>query len=418
MDKNKIALFKNKMMTKGKVQRDATALLHEMIFTYMQDPDNFEEHKAGLKERMDALSSEAREKWLTEHFPKIDGLKGYDRILRWDYEETLLATLSPENQGKSITDNNPLFNCSSVNELDQICEAEPFPKYPGTQGTPGINIFWGMPSLEQSGVDMFKYQLQIGSDALKMAMDQIAPAPVSEERVEDLNKLKTEIIEKSKELGFGFMGVTKVDRRFLSMGDDSYAPYQNIIILGIEMNKDDIDQAPNYEDCNPTFKAYMDSGREVHILAEFIRSKGYGAHPRISLDGSIKFVPHAVNAGVVNFGTSSNAISKEFGTRFRLCGIVTEAELPLDRPRDLNVEEFCSRCRMCQKTCPVQSIPKEAIRHRGTNRRKVRDGLCFSSMVGSRRTCAICIKICPMSKFGFDKCMESLPQYYQFNLMD
>ena len=102
----------------------------------------------------------------------------------------------------------------------------------------------------------------------------------------------------------------------------------------------------------------------------------------------------------------------------RMCCIVVEADIPVDKPKDLNVEEFCSRCRMCQKSCPALAIPKEAIRHRGTYRRRIRDIKCFSSMIAVRNTCAICIKVCPMSKFGYDKCVESLPRYYDYNILD
>lgn len=418
MKKKMMEKFKKKMAEKAMTSREYEQLFQEIAGTYNTDREKFEAMREEFEERVLVFSNPRREKWKQEHRNEVEGNDEFERIVRWDYDYTYLSKLSPLNEGKKITDNNPLFNLASIEELDISTESEPFVKYSGTQGSPEMFITWNMPEAKDATGNMFGDMLDIGGDVMKMRMDEVMPGAVSPDREEDLVKLREEITEKAKELGFGVVGFTKVDRRYLAEGRDDYAPYQNIIILGMEMDKEGIEAAPVYDKLVPTYQTYKDSGREVLVLAEFIRSKGWKAHPRVSLDGGVKLVPHGVNAGIINFGTSNNSISREFGTRMRLCCITTEAELPMDSPRDLNVEEFCSRCRMCQKSCPVKAIPKEAIRHRGSYRRKVRDVKCYTSMMGTRKTCAICIKVCPFSKFGYDKCMDSLPDYYRYNTMD
>lgn len=418
MKKNLMQIFKEKMTQQSLTSRECGQLFQEIAGTYNTNREKFELMREEFEERVLSISNPRRKKWKHEYREEVEGNDGFEKLVRWDYNDTYLSKLSPVNEGKKITDTNPLFNMASVEELDLSTESEPFTKYSGTQGTPEIFITWNMPGVKDATGDMFGYQLDIGGDIIKMKLDEIMPGAVSPKRENDMKILKKEIVQAAKELGFGVVGFTKLDRRYLAEGRDEFAPYQNIIVLGMEMDKEAIESAPIYDKLVPTYQTYKDSGREVHKLADFIRSKGWKAHPRVSLDGAIKLTPHGVNAGILNFGTSCNSISMEYGTRMRLCCITTEAELPVDRPRDLNVEEFCSRCRMCQKSCPVKAIPKEAIRHRGSYRRRVRDVKCFSSMMGSRKTCAICIKVCPFSKFGYDKCVESLPDYYRYNIIE
>jgi len=397
---------------------DRDGFLKETTMLFYSNRKEFEKKREEFTERIMAYSSEKRGKWNSEVRDELERMTGFDRILRWDYDDTYLSKISPVNEGKKITDNNLLFNMASVEELDLSSENEPHPAYSGTQGSPGVITTFSLPTMYEAIGDMFGVRMEIGKDVMKMKVNEISPPPVSSEREEDLSKLKQEIKDRANELGFGLVGFTKVDRRYLADGNDEYAPYQNIIVLGMEMDREGIDKAPAYDKSIPTYDTYRDSGREVHHLGDFIRSKGWQCVSRVSLDGAVKLVPHAVNAGIVNFGTSANSIGPQYGTRMRMCCIILEADVPVDKPRDLNVEEFCSRCRMCQKSCPALAIPKEAVRYRGTNRRRIRDIKCFSSMIAVRGTCAICIKVCPVSKFGYDKCMDSLPRYYDYNILD
>lgn len=389
--------------------------LVRMIF---EDPERYEKEYPELRNKFYDLGREARTLFKNEHREGIETKRDYERLLRWDHYDTLLSVLSPVNQGKLITDNNPVFNIVSVDELDISLENEPYYDKAGTQGNLGSFLKWMMPNNERASRNIFSYLPEITRDQLRMNLDLINPEPPAPDREEELFKLKQEIKDKAKELGFGVVGFTKVDRRYLADGEDKYAPYDNLIVLGMEMDRDQVEEFPNpgkETEEHAVMRVYALSGKRVLDLAKFIREKGWRCHPRVSLDGTIKFAPHAVNAGVANFATSGLAVTKEFGTRLRWCAITIEADLPVDMPKYLNVEEFCSRCRMCQKSCPVQAIPKEAIRYRGSMRRRISDHKCFSSMM-LRSGCLNCIKLCPYSKFGYDKCMEALPKYYLYNI--
>jgi len=108
-------------------------------------------------------------------------------------------------------------------------------------------------------------------------------------------------------------------------------------------------------------------------------------------------------------------VTPEAGTRLKYCSILIDADLPLDKPKDFNIEEFCSRCRMCQKSCPSHSIPKEESKYKGAIKRQTRFSTCLELMTTAKE-CLKCARVCPFSMIGYEQCMESLPQYYMYNL--
>jgi len=419
----KLELMRLMKEVKGieKVRQDAkqqeNMMYTDLIRMIFEEPERYKETYPELREKFYSYGDGARTLYKSQFLKEVEEKRDYNKLLRWDHEATLLCTPSPENTGKHITDSNAIFNIVSVEELDISLENEPYYDKAGTQGNLGSFLKWMMPNNERASRNIFSYLPEITRDQLRMAIDLHNPEAPAPEREEDLHKLKQDIGDRAKELGFGVVGFTKVDRRYLAHGEDKYAPYQNLIVLGMEMDKDQVEEFPDpgkESREHAVMRVYALSGERVLDLAGFIREKGWRCHPRVSLDGAIKFTPHAVNAGVANFATSGLAVTKEFGTRLRWCAITIEADLPVDPPKDFNVEEFCSRCRMCQKSCPVQAIPKEAVRYRGSMRRRISDHKCFSSMM-LRSGCLNCIKLCPYSKFGYDKAMESLPKYYLYN---
>jgi len=249
---------------------------------------------------------------------------------------------------------------------------------------------------------------RIGKEAMGIGV----PKP-SEIKEQDLNKLKSEIIEYANELGFASVGVTKVDFRYVSEGVDDQIIFDTMILLGYEMPHEVMENYPTPKGELGAFGAYAGCARNVHKVADFIRSKGHDCRSR-DWGGGIKYSPHAVNAGLGNYSTYGVCVTPEAGTRLKYCAILIDAELPLDQPRDLNIEEFCSRCRMCQKSCPSGSIPKEEKKIKGALKRQTRFMPCLELMTTDTE-CLKCVRVCPFSMIGYEECMETLPQYYMYN---
>lgn len=335
------------------------------------------------------------------------------RIRRWSYKNGMFKYFN--NPGKSITDNNPYINLVDIEEFDQFIENQPFPPDPPAFNNKNRPNFFGsmMDEFVDDGDNYKRYLSESYERILSEARGENVPK-VSPKKETDLVKLKKEIFDYAKSLGFVSLGITKIDRRFISIEVDDEIIFDNLLILGYEMPKAVVERYPEPKHDTAAYYGYSHCARYVHDVADFIRSKGHDCRAR-SWEGFIKYSVHAVNAGMGNFSTYGITHTPEVGTRLKYCSIIIETELPLDSPTDYNIEEFCSRCRMCQKSCPSGAIPKEEGRYRGTIKRTTNHIKCFNAMA-TMKECVQCIRVCPISMIGYERAMDSLPQYYQYNL--
>jgi len=325
------------------------------------------------------------------------------------------------NKGKQITDNNPYVNLVSVEEFDLIIENEPYPVAPVTMSREGakssdkaLSPFLLMHK-EVTGDPMY-YIRDMGISKEKCKKDFMDPPPFNSQKKLNQVEMKYEIKKIANKLGFASVGVTKVDRRFISQGVDYQFPFDTIILLGYEMPMEIISRYPTPDKELGAFGAYAGCANNVQKIADMIRENGYDCRALMTT-GEIKYPQLAVNAGLGNYSTYGVCVTPEVGTRLKYTAVLIDAELPLDNPRDFNIEEFCSRCRMCQKSCPSGAIPKEEIMHKGAIKRQTRYMNCFELMTYDKE-CLKCVRVCPFSMLGYETCMESLPAYYRYNLDD
>ena len=410
-------------LMREKVVRDLEDRVQRLIETYVSEPGlRLAEVKETLAGKiaetaaiLEATEYETEQaKWLVY---KQHMLQQADEtsIHRWDNEASKIYKLSPPNAGKAITDNNPYVNLVDIDEFDVASEVYPFFEVPKTWDQELYIKYFSRMHAEVTGrADTFLEV--IGRDKQRMteeARGKSVPS-VAGEQEQDLAKLKEEIRTYARSLGFPAMGVTRLDRRYIAENMDDELPYDTLILLAHEWPLETFKKIPA-DNALAAFTSYRDGGHNIHKVADFLRSKGYKCLARVSSDGAIKFAPHAVNAGMGNYSTFGICIFPEMGTRTKVAGIITEAKLPLDRPRDWNIEEFCSRCRSCQKTCPAGAIPKDEKRFRGALKRQTYHQRCFEFMATSYE-CNLCTRICPFSVLGYEQAMQALPRYLHYNL--
>ena len=113
--------------------------------------------------------------------------------------------------------------------------------------------------------------------------------------------------------------------------------------------------------------------RVASDLAAFIRSLGHRAAvvpPNNTYRRSIDvFSTHpsfshrfaAILAGTAGQGWSGNVMTKEYGASVFLCSVVTDAVLASDEmlPPRYFVDEYCSRCKLCARTCVAGMFEEE-----------------------------------------------------------
>lgn len=341
-----------------------------------------------------------------------------NHMYKWNIKN-MSVELRPTNLGKEITDTNPYVELD-VEQFDYYSEVKPLDAVPDilsknlvgglileirkVKAVTGNPLLY-LPSMAKSFV---KAKVQL----IKKEHQKVAKV-----KQEDLGLLKEEIKDFAKSRGY-ICGFTKVDRRYISGAKDQAFPYDTAIVLGMEMEKDLVMEIPNPgSSSNRLFdlEIYEKSGKEVFKVVDFIRAKGYKCTPCVPHNGVIKYPPHAVNAGLGNYGTQGLVITKEFGSRVRWTMISIDADIESDAPINLHVEAFCARCRLCQKSCPGNAIPKEASYWRGAMKRRINDKKCWPNFE-KNNGCGICIKVCPFNNLGYEKCMHSLPTYYNYDL--
>lgn len=334
------------------------------------------------------------------------------RIQRWSYSNGMFKYFN--NPGKRITDENPYINIVDVEEFDLSIKNHPYPPDPPAFNNKNRPNFFG--TLMDEYVDdasWYKSNLHESFERiLREAKGENLPE-VNPLRQCDEAQLKKEIIAYAKSLGFVSVGVTKIDRRFISVEVDDDIIFDTLILLGYEMPHQVLHRYPKPEHDTAAYYGYAHCAAYVHPVADFIRSKGYDCRAR-SWEGFIKYSVHAVNAGLGNFSTYGIVHTPEAGTRIKYTSIIIDADLELDTAEDFNIEEFCSRCRMCQKSCPSGAIPKEETRYRGAVKRTTDHVKCFD-MMAVKHECVQCIRVCPISMLGYDLMMSSLPQYLKYN---
>ncbi len=101
----------------------------------------------------------------------------------------------------------------------------------------------------------------------------------------------------------------------------------------------------------------------------------------------------AYKAGLGWRGKNNLLVSKEYGSQIRLATVLTDLELPVDKPMDLE----CGDCVACIKACPVGAIAE--------NPEEFDLKKCFTKVSEFARPenigsyiCGLCLKPCPGKK--------------------
>lgn len=116
-------------------------------------------------------------------------------------------------------------------------------------------------------------------------------------------------------------------------------------------------------------------------------------------------LPHktaAIRAGIGWIGKSNLLVTKEFGSAFRMCTILTDAELPAGEPV---TESSCGSCTCCVDACPV-GAPTGREWRCGSSREDLVDIFaCYRRAQEFARDrgwdhsiCGICIEACPWTQ--------------------
>ncbi len=213
------------------------------------------------------------------------------------------------------------------------------------------------------------------------------------------------IRRRARELEFGEVGFTRLDRRFIYASRKGWAKFSHAICLAFEQDYDQMQTIPSIEAEYAHFGTYEIESVAGEKLADYIRELGYHAQIHSPSDSSGPYIPMFVAAGLGQLGAIGQLLSPHFGSRSRLMIISTDAPVRYDEPIDYGFHKFCQKCQVCVNRCPGRALVKEQVWYRGVQKNKLIYDRCRPVMV-TYEGCAICMKVCPVQKFGMEAVMK------------
>ena len=143
-----------------------------------------------------------------------------------------------------------------------------------------------------------------------------------------------EIKAKARELGFGEVGITRFDRRYVYKTKKNWVKFPHAVCLAYEQDYEITQTAPSLKS-EGYYGTYRVGGTTALRLAEYIRSLGYHAQVHSPTDDSGPYIPMFAEAGLGQLGANGQLLSPHFGSRARLMVITTDAVVTYDQPSRL-----------------------------------------------------------------------------------
>lgn len=146
-------------------------------------------------------------------------------------------------------------------------------------------------------------------------------------------------------------------------------------------------------------RVYANSALIATQVAAYIRALGWPARAHHMRTYDVALVPVAIDAGLGELGRCGYLINRRLGANLRLVCVTTDLPLALDRPVDLGVQDFCTKCLKCATTCPPGAIPRgDKVVVRGVRKWQIDPEKCLLYWNHLDSGCTICQTVCPWSK--------------------
>jgi reductive dehalogenase len=238
------------------------------------------------------------------------------------------------------------------------------------------------------------------------------------------DRLTSLVFNAARIYGADLVGIADLDRRWVYSADlnhpfifeDVDRPMETneafviphsvnkAIVMAPDMNRKLILESPKATEFAATDLGYSKMAWLSIMLAEFIRAMGYHAIP--CMNDTALSVPLAVSAGLGQVGRNGLLITPEYGSCVRICKVLTDMPLEINRPIDFGVEEFCRQCLGCARACPADAISYGEqtftgvceSNNPGLKKWYVHAEKCLRFWQENGSACANCIAACPFTR--------------------
>jgi Pyruvate/2-oxoacid:ferredoxin oxidoreductase delta subunit len=229
---------------------------------------------------------------------------------------------------------------------------------------------------------------------------QNAPAvPLAQQRVEKSpREWSSRIKEYALANGADVAGIVAMNQDWVFEGFEVGEKW--IIMLGFKMNYEELEKLPDAAGGREVLRVYAHGQETASNLANWLRSQGWDARGYCGpMASEITMIPPAIAAGLGELGKHGSIINRELGSNMRLAYVLTDIPLQADQADDFGADDFCARCKVCEKACPPDAMIPEKQMVRGVRKWYVDFDKClpyFNDHFG----CGICLMVCPWSRPG------------------
>nr|MDO8080780.1 4Fe-4S dicluster domain-containing protein [Candidatus Freyarchaeota archaeon] len=202
------------------------------------------------------------------------------------------------------------------------------------------------------------------------------------------------------------IGFTRVPRNLIFKGKKIL--YPNAIVLAMEMEKSEINKAPEQDAGVESIRVYAELGEAANKIAKFLRNHGFKAQVSHPLGGLVLYPLLAAKAGLGYPGRHGLLITPKFGPRQRLAAVFTDIRnMPYtDSQEHKWISDFCSNCGLCVKECPSGAILETPIVNQNGTQTTIDQKKCFPYFA-TNFGCSVCIKVCPFNIMEHSKIKET-----------
>ena len=226
--------------------------------------------------------------------------------------------------------------------------------------------------------------------------------PTAEANGEDVTQ---QIKDKARQLGFLEVGITFYDHRYTYNSKRDWVQFPHVICLAYEQDFEPTQTIPSIDAEIVHSSTYRTEGAAGLELGSFINSLGYRAQVHSPNDNTGPYIPMFVEAGLGQLGACGYLLTPHAGNRCRLILLTTDANVTYDQPVDYGIHAFCQVCQVCVNRCPGRALMRDKIWWRGLEKNKLYFKRCRPVMA-RYLGCGICMKTCPIQKYGLQSVME------------
>lgn len=220
----------------------------------------------------------------------------------------------------------------------------------------------------------------------------------------DPHALTAELKAEARRLGISAVGVAPHDPRYTFAEYAGLAVGDRVVVCALEQNYDATQRIPSLRSEQAALSTYGQLEDRLVALSEWLRRRGYRARPE-TFEGESLVIHYGVAAGLGQLGMNGQLLTPTAGSRCRLNLLTTDAPLEFDEPVDYGLEGVCDKCQICVRRCPVGAIPNQRKEYRGITKAKLNTKRCLPILIQTEG-CSICMKVCPVQRFGLDAVLE------------